>query len=298
MPSASPQGPYILVTSAYNEHRYIEATIRSVVNQTMPPMAWAIVSDGSTDGTDNIVKHYAALHDFIRYVRVEHSDDEIRPKYFAVAHRKVNALASGLRVLSGLRYAYVGNIDADTSVEPSFFAELIRRFENDPRLGLGGGYIYNVIRDEDVPAFVSSRNVGGALQLFRRQCFEEIGGYASCGHEDTIALVRARMEGWTTRSFADLKVLHHKTAGWTGLRRCRSKYRLGVSDYIMNDSLLWVLLRCLKELRETPPVVGSVLRLSGYLAGLLTETKSPPPEVQRFVRQEQYRLMKEAFLGK
>ena len=50
---------YVLITPARNEQAFIEGTIRSVVSQTVLPIKWVIVSDGSTDGTDAIVRGYA-----------------------------------------------------------------------------------------------------------------------------------------------------------------------------------------------------------------------------------------------
>jgi glycosyltransferase involved in cell wall biosynthesis len=294
--NASPQSGYVLLTSAFNEEKYIEATILSVISQTLRPMAWMIISDGSTDGTDSIILKYCRLHDFISFVRVEHDANAPILKFGTVAFRKVNALATGLGTIANLPWTFIGNIDADVTIEPTFFATLLERFEHDTTLGIGGGYIYNVIGGNLVPAFVNQRNVGGPLQMFRRSCYEEIGGYVPYGHEDTIALITARMKGWSTRSFAELKVYHHKTTSWTGLRRCKAKYRLGIFDYIMGDSLLWETLRCLKETAESPAVLGSCLRLVGFVKGMICERKVVHPSVQQFVRSEQHRLLKDVFL--
>jgi biofilm PGA synthesis N-glycosyltransferase PgaC len=61
---------YVLVTPARNEAQFIESTIQSVVAQTMRPLKWVIVSDGSTDGTDEIVSRYAVAHEWIELLRM------------------------------------------------------------------------------------------------------------------------------------------------------------------------------------------------------------------------------------
>jgi poly-beta-1,6-N-acetyl-D-glucosamine synthase len=287
---------YVLVTSAFNEEKYIEAMIQSVISQTFLPTAWVIISDGSTDGTDSIILRYCKMHVFMFYVRVEHLANAPLPKFGAVAFRKANALATGLAAIADLPYAYIGNIDADVTIEPTFFSTLLERFEDDKTLGIGGGYIYNVIDGKQVPAFVNQRNVAGAMQMFRRTCYDDIGGYVPYGHEDTIALIHARMKGWSTRSFSELKVYHHKTTSWTGLRRCLAKYRLGIFDYVMGDLFLWEILRCLKEIAESPAFVGSFLRLVGYAKGMINEKRLLPLEVQRFIRQEQRSRLRTVFL--
>jgi len=293
-PNSAGSSAYVLMTSAFNEEDYIEKTIQSVISQTVRPAAWVIVSDGSTDRTDSICGQYARAYDFIHCIRVEHSNGESLPRIGAVAHRKVNALARALGLLSSTPYAYIGNIDGDVTIDRTFFEDLTQHFDDEQDLGIGGGFIYNVVEGNNVPAFVNPRNVGGALQFFRAACFRDIGGYVPWGHEDSIALIAARMKGWATKSFPDLKVYHHKTANWAGLRRCKSKYRLGMLDYVMSDSVPWVALRCLKELGETPPVVGSLARFVGYLVGSVRERKVLAPDAQRYVRNEQYRTLKNA----
>jgi biofilm PGA synthesis N-glycosyltransferase PgaC len=289
---------YVLMTSAFNEERYIETTIRSVISQTSLPLRWVVVSDGSTDSTDAIIEKYRDAHDFITYVRLDHEAGEQQPEMGRVAWRKVNALAKAIGHFSSLQYDYICNIDADVSMENSFFERLLDKFCRNPRLGVSSGFVYNVIGDRLVPHFVNERNVCGALQFFRRECFFDIGGYVPYGHEDTIALIMARMRGWITRSFPDLRILHHKSAGCTGRPRYRAKYRLGTYDYIMSDCLAWELLRCAKECTDTPFIVGSCLRLTGYFKAMVRDKKVLPPAVQNFVRQEQYRLMKSYILGR
>jgi poly-beta-1,6-N-acetyl-D-glucosamine synthase len=70
---------YVLITPARNEAQSIELTIQSVVAQTIRPLRWVIVSDGSTDETDNIVSKYAAEHPWIELVRTP----DRRERHFA-----------------------------------------------------------------------------------------------------------------------------------------------------------------------------------------------------------------------
>jgi len=79
---------YALVTPARNEAEFIELTLQSVVKQTKAPLRWIIVSDGSTDGTDQIVQQYAQLHPWIELLRLEGGEG----RNFA---RKARAFSSG-----------------------------------------------------------------------------------------------------------------------------------------------------------------------------------------------------------
>jgi hypothetical protein len=170
---------------------------------------------------------------------------------------------------------------------------------SDNKLGIAGGFIYNIINGREVPAFVNPRNVGGPLQTYRRACLKEIGGFfPNAPHEDTVGLIMARMKGWSTRSYADLEVLHHKTATWHGPRRLKAKYKLGICDYIMGSTAIWEALRCLKEIPESPPFIGSLLRMVAYCLAPLHATKVLSPEVLRYVRREQYGTLRTEILGR
>ena len=126
---------YVLVTAAYNEERFIENTIQSVIAQECRPAEWNIVSDGSTDGTTAIVERYAARHDFIHLVNVT----DVHPRNFAA---QVNAINLGIRNLKTKDFEYFGNLDADITIPPRYFSLLLKKFADNPRLGLGGGAIY------------------------------------------------------------------------------------------------------------------------------------------------------------
>ena len=80
---------YVLITPARNEAEFIESAIKSVVAQAVRPAKWVIVSDGSTDGTDQIVTRYAADHPWIELLRLP----ERRERHFA---GKVHAFNAGM----------------------------------------------------------------------------------------------------------------------------------------------------------------------------------------------------------
>jgi len=161
---------YVLVTPAWNEAEFIEETLRSMVAQTVLPLKWVIVSDGSTDGTDEIVRQYTSRYDWIELVRTP----ERAERHFA---GKVHAFNAGWDRVKGLPYDIIGNLDADISFEQDLMEFLLARFASDTELGVAGtAFIEDgaVLYDYDI---VSREDVSGQCQLFRRQCFEEIGGY-------------------------------------------------------------------------------------------------------------------------
>ena len=161
---------YVLITPARNEESFIENTIRSVVSQTVIPQKWVIVSDGSTDRTDEIVKKYTRDHPWIELVRMP----EHRDRQFAA---KVHCFNAGFEKVKNTEYNVIGNLDADVSFEKDYIEFLLDRFAGNPKLGVAGTpYIENKYNSAS-DSFEGENFVNGAIQLFRRQCFEDIGGY-------------------------------------------------------------------------------------------------------------------------
>src|SRR3984893_19134709 len=119
---------YVLITPARDEAKFIEETIKSVVAQTVLPLKWVIVSDGSTDGTDDIVKRYVTEHPWIELLRMP----ERQERNFA---GKVMAFNAGYDRVRHLPYRYLACMDADISFEPDYFAYLLERACSDSGLG-------------------------------------------------------------------------------------------------------------------------------------------------------------------
>src|SRR6266567_3147331 len=122
---------YVIISPARNEAQFIELTLKSVVAQSVLPLKWVIVSDGSTDGTDEIVLRYAAEHPFIELLRMP----ERAERHFA---GKVHAFNAGYARVKDLEYKILISLDADISFDSDYFSFLFGKFEADPALGLAG----------------------------------------------------------------------------------------------------------------------------------------------------------------
>ena len=284
---------YVLLTAARNEAAHIGRTIQSVTVQTLPPHAWVIVSDGSTDDTDDLVRSGARQHPWIRLLRLERSASA---RSFAAKARAVNA---GFASLAPLEFDLVGNLDADITLPPGYYEFLAQRFAHDPRLGVAGTPFVDV---GDAPTahsyhswFADRDHVSGACQLFRRTCFEDIGGYTPVagGGVDWVAVTRARMRGWTTRTFLEQVCTHHRPMGTADRTRVRARFRHGREDYWVGGHPLWEVARGAVQMTRTPRVVGGLALLLGYLSAWLSHAPSPvPQDLREFHRREQLRRLR------
>ena len=273
---------YVLITPARNEERFIGATIESMVSQTVLPRKWVIVSDGSTDRTDEIVRRYAARHTWIDFIRrPEHAD-----RHFAA---KVRCFNAGYATLCGMDYDVIGNLDADITFEKDYFQFLLDKFALDSKLGVTGTPFVEGNRSYDY-RFTQVEHVSGACQLFRRQCFEEIGGYVPVagGGIDWIAVTTARMMGWKTRTFLERVCHHHRPMGTAAAGIFTALYRRGRQDYFLGGHALWEVCRVSFQMTRKPFVLGGLVLLAGYANALVRRAERPvSSELVRFHRAEQ-----------
>lgn len=282
---------YVLITPARDEEAFIEQTIKSVVGQTVLPFKWVIVSDGSTDGTDDIVKKYAAKHQWIELVRIP----ERRERHFA---GKVHAFNAGYERIKDLSYDIIGNLDADIScVDPEHFDFLLKKFGQDTKLGVAGTPFREGMVQYDY-RFSRKEHVSGACQLFRRECFESIGGYVplKAGAIDLVAVVTARMKGWKTETFTDKFCVHHRKMGTANKNIIIATFKSGYGDYPMGVHPVWQLFRSTYQMSRRPFIFGGTLLVVGYLWAMLTCAKKPVSlEFVRFRRKEQMRWLYDYF---
>jgi poly-beta-1,6-N-acetyl-D-glucosamine synthase len=285
---------YVLITPARNEAEFIERTIKSVVAQTVRPVKWIVVSDGSTDGTDDIVSRYAAQYPWIELLRMP----ERRERHFA---GKVHAFDAGRAQIEHLPYEVIGSLDGDTSFDADYFSFLLQRLAEDRKLGLVGTPFKEVSTNQTYDyRFVSIEHVSGACQLFRRECFEEIGGYVPVkgGGIDHIAVITARMKGWKTRTFTEKLCLHHRKIGTAQRGALTASFRTGVRDYALGGHPLWEFFRTFYQMTKRPFVIAGLMLGAGYLWALVRREERPVSrELVAFRRREQMRRLRKFMLG-
>jgi glycosyltransferase involved in cell wall biosynthesis len=280
---------YVLVTPAHNEAAFIERTILSVIEQTVLPKRWIIVSDGSTDGTDDIVQKYTANYDWMELIRLPKRQD----RNFAA---KVQAFSAGYQRLEGLEFDIVGCLDADISFEEDYFAFLLGKFAAMTELGVAGTHYMEDGFHSFEDSYINVNHVNGQCQLFRRACFEDIGGYVPNrgGGIDWVAVTSARMKGWTTYSFAERTFNHHRKMGTAGSSEIKSRFHYGKKDYFLGGHPLWQLFRGGFQMTKKPYVIGGSALLLGYFWCWLTRyERSVSPELMAFHRKEQLERLRE-----
>ena len=273
---------YVLITPARNEEAFIGETLAAVSRQSVRPAEWIIVSDGSTDGTDRLVLEASAKWPWIRLVPLAPRDSHC----FAAV---VRATEIGLAALQTTDYQYIGLLDADVRFEPDYFARVLAAFEDSPTLGLAGGVVLDVGR----PRHERPRNqmdVPGAVQFFRRECFESLGGLLAIpeGGWDALTCARARQLGYDTRLLMDLVVEHLKPRNAAKGGVFRRNWQLGARDRALGYHPLFEIIKCIARWNEPPVLAATTARVLGFVsAGLSGTPRLIPDDLRLFVQREQ-----------
>jgi len=277
---------YVLVTPVHNEKDVLEKAIESIISQTILPQKWVIVDDVSTDGSDNIIKKYQMRYDFITVLRFQPSSTN---SYYS---RKTEVFLAGYKKIKGLKWNFIGNLDADITLPPDYYERIFEKFNKNSKLGIASGIYLDKIGEKHQRALIDKNHSPGALQMFRRECYEVIGGYMpqKYGGDDTCAEIMARMNGWETRSFAEIQAIHLRPVGTRNKKTIhRARFFQGLTEYGVGSHPLFMICRCLRRaFLEKPYLSGSIVRLAGFLYGyLIRDKRTIPDEVISYLRKEQ-----------
>jgi poly-beta-1,6-N-acetyl-D-glucosamine synthase len=278
---------YVLITPARNEEEFIEKTLESVTRQTYLPLKWVIVNDGSTDGTASRIDPYLSKYDWIELVNLPVR----RERNFAA---KVHAFNAGQEKVKNLNYEIIGNLDADVSFDPGYFEFLMTHLAENPKLGVAGtaflegnlSYNYELVGVE---------HVSGMIQMFRRECFEAIGGYSAVktGGIDLMAVLSARTKGWETRTFTETTFMHHRSQGGALHTGLRGRWYMGRKDYLLGNHPVWELFRSLYQMQYKPYVVGGLLVLVSYFwHSIRGVERTMPRELMELRQSDQMKRLK------
>lgn len=276
---------YVVITPVRDEQQYLPFTIESVLNQTVPPSEWVIVNDGSTDGTGQIIDEAAARHPWIR--PVHRHNRGFRKSGAGV----VEAFYNGYNSVESADWQFVVKLDGDLSFPPDFFETAFLKFDEDRTLGIGGAFLYHDVNGELKLEQCPKFHVRGATKIYRRACWEAIGGLRSVPGWDTIDEVGANMHGWRTESFPDLRAVHHRMTG-TAESRWRDMIKIGKACYCTGYHPAFFAAKCLYRLASKPYGLGAIGLAYGFLSGYFGGAPRPEDRaLVHYVRRQQLRRM-------
>lgn len=268
---------FVVITPVRNEGDHFAETIDSMVAQTIRPMMWVIVDDGSKDATGPLADAAAKAHSWIRVIH--RADRGFRQQGGGV----IQAFSEGFELCKDLPWAFAVKFDGDLSFEKNYFENCLAKFAQNPKLGIGGGVI---CKSENGELVVESRgdprfHVRGATKIYRRACWDQIGGLLKAPGWDTVDELKANMLGWETATFYDLKLRQHKDTG-SADGAWRNWVKNGLANYVSAYHPLFMLVKCVKRAFARPYLLGAIGLAYGFIGGYFR--KVPRVEDSAFSR--------------
>lgn len=250
---------YVIVSPVRNEEDYIRLTLDSVVGQTRRPAQWIIVNDGSTDATASIVEEYARDHPWIKLLTLSDRG------YYFPGTGVVNVFNQGFAAIAVSDWGWVVKLDADLSFAPDYFEKLLERFDRNPRLGIASGITHLPLNGGWVKEDVLPDHPVGPSKVYRRECWQMMGGLKPVPGWDLADLLSAQMNGWETAAFDDLVIRHYRLTGTRRSGVWARNFLQGRFEYRHGYAFHYSLLKAARKLFSKPIIVGSTARLAGYL---------------------------------
>ena len=271
---------YIVVTPCRNEAKNLPNLVQSMTAQTIKPALWVIVDDGSTDRTGEIIAEVEEKYGWIKGLHLEKSE-EYMGTHLAYVCNKGFEFAKEYCNEKGISYEYIALVDADNILEARYFEKLIEEFEKDEKLGIASGnsifvdiemILYELkaknpnitvmdnefwhIWDSNSTEKQNSREdlPMGSARVWRKECFEETDGYLPVPLPDSVSNAMAKLKGWRTRRFMDIRVIERSGLKKQGL--WRGYKEKGESYFFLGQSLFLTVLKALKYSLRKPYYTG------------------------------------------
>jgi len=273
---------YVLISPCRDESEHLQATIDTVAAQSVLPSKWIIVDDGSQDDTPRILAEAAAKYP---YIEVTRRDDR---GHRLVGPGVIDAFYHGLSRIRLADYDYVCKFDCDLELPPRYFARVLEYFAEDPWLGTLSGKLHLRRDGKLVPERTGDEDSVGPVKFYRRECFEDIGGFVRQVCWDGIDGHMCRMKGWIARSVDDpeLRIVHLRQMGSSHISLWNGRKRWGRGKYFMGTAPYYAAAASFYRMFEHPYVVGGLGIFWGYLQATLEGAeRMSDPEYLVFLRQ-------------
>lgn len=283
-PTASDVPRLVIVSPTKDEARYLNRTIDSMVRQSVLPKLWLIVDDGSVDATGAIADDAAEKYPWIRVIhRPIGTQRSVGPGVIA-------AFYDGLSRVNLDDYDFVCKLDGDLEFGENYFEILLKRFARNPRLGTASGKTYIPVGDRFVQERTGDQFSHGVAKLYRRECFQHIGGFVQAVMWDGIDCHRCRMLGWEAISSdePELAIKHLRQMGSSFKSIYHGRLRWGRGQYFMGTRPLYLLAITVFRMGERPWIVGGLCIMAGYVqAALGRQVRYDDLEFRRYLRRWQ-----------
>lgn len=253
----------------------IEGLLNCVINQTIKPILWIVLDDGSTDGSSQVVQRFVGEHSWIQ---LESLSDR---GFDFVGGGVAQVLNKGLSLINGLPSDYVAKVDADLLLPLDYFEVLMTAMEADPFLGICCGHPFTHERGRKQPERSGYFFPSGTARLYRRRYLEEIGYFVNSVGWDTVDLLRMQMRGYSVRTLHQLQFEHVRQVG-TRRGYIDGTIRDGRNAYLTGYTPHFFVCRALFNIRFKPYLLRTICMLWGFTAAYVRRLPRAVTQEERF----------------
>lgn len=276
---------YIIISPVRDEAEYIEKTLTSVIQQTIRPMEWVIINDGSTDNTGEIIDGYARQYPWIRAIH------RVNRGFRKAGGGVMEAFYDGYSSITSLDYDFIVKLDGDLSFGADYFEKCFNEFDKNSKLGIGGGILGHMINGKFEIEKNPSFHVRGATKIYKKACWDAIGELIRAPGWDTLDEVKANMLGWETRSFPEITLMHHRFTGQAD-GSWRNLIKNGMANYVSGYHPLFMFFKCIKRAFQKPYLMGSIALSYGFLSGYVKKIPQVnDPALIQYLRKQQLKKL-------
>ncbi len=273
---------YIIVSPVRNEEKFLRETIECVLKQNILPLEFILVNDGSTDSTPLIIDEYKSKYPWIKSIDIKDRG------FYYPGTGIVNTFYKGFETIENKDWDFLVKLDCDLSFEPDYFERIFNEFFKDPNLGIASGATYiqqgGQLRQEKA----QEDHPWGASKVYKRKCYDDIGGIKPIPGWDLADLLSAQMTGYTTRCFFNLVLIHHRPTGARRTGLSGGFYQNGKNCYKFGYSFLYTFLKGIYRLLDKPLFFGGLGLIAGYIvASIKKENYIFDKDMRAFLRKKQ-----------
>jgi poly-beta-1,6-N-acetyl-D-glucosamine synthase len=273
---------YVIVSPVRNEESLVENTIQCVLNQSVLPVEWIIVNDGSTDKTQAIIENFSAIYDWVKIVNLEDRG------YYFPGTGVVNVINKGFENITSRDWTFLVKLDCDITIDKTYFEDIFREFEKNAKLGIASGTVYYADGETEIKEKSQYDHPWGASKIYKKECFSDIKGWKAIPGWDLADLLAAQMKGWETRCFDEYKILHYRETGSRRRGVTGGKFLLGRFLFRYGYNFFYTILKGVYRIPEKPFLIGGLSLIAGYLyAFIKNEDMLFDKEMRRFLRKKQ-----------
>jgi len=282
---------YIIISPVRNEEKFLKLTVDAMVKQTLLPSEWIMVNDGSTDRTEEMIREYMVQYPWIKLLTLTDRG------YYFPGTGVVNVFNQGYAQIGDKDWDFLVKLDVDLSFEETYFEALFNRFNDNPKLGIASGCTFVPNNNNTwTKEFDQKDHPVGASKVYRRACWDQMGGLKPVPGWDLADLLSAQMHGWETALFTDLKIKHYRP---TGSRRdgiWAPKFLQGRFEYKHGYTFGYTLLKATYKVFTPPVIIGSIAKVCGFTyAYIKKEEYFFEQDMRLFLRNKHKQWLRERF---